>query len=100
MCKGEPPCQRSLIEASEHAYMVVWLVFREHLLYPCMVVWLVFREHLLYPYHLQQVQAVSLLDFAHAKNSACSSINNMVKIPSLTAVYSSLVRQASQGKAY
>jgi hypothetical protein len=35
-----------------------------------------------------------------AKNSASGSFDNVVAIPSLAAVYSSLAKQASQGKAY
>jgi hypothetical protein len=40
------------------------------------------------------------LIFAHAKNFASASFNNVADIPSLAAVFSSLAEQAPQGTAY
>jgi hypothetical protein len=39
------------------------------------------------------------LIFAHAKNFACGFLEDVVKIPSSVAMYSSLMKQASKGMA-
>jgi hypothetical protein len=53
----------------------------------------------LYPYHLQQVQVLCTLDFRPFQKFASDSFDGEVKISSLAAMYSSLMKQASQGEA-
>jgi hypothetical protein len=61
--------------------------------------WQVHHEQLLYPYHVQWVQALVLLILTHAKNFVSCFFDSGVKIPSLAAVYCSLMKQALQGTA-
>jgi hypothetical protein len=56
-------------------------------------------EQLLYPYYFQQVQALRTLDFCPCQEFASDSFNSDVKISSLAAMYSSLMKQASWGEA-
>jgi hypothetical protein len=65
--------------------------------YP-LIMWQVLCDLLLYPCHLQWVEVLNLL-FTHTNNSANGSFDN-VKIPSLAAMYSLLMKQDSQRMTY